>query len=66
MHYVHSIHQEEGEKKILKKAFMIRKVLLCITKTMSRHFIFKHFDVSSNYKTQKNDVYLITNVRQPF
>jgi hypothetical protein len=33
---------------------------------MSRHVIFKHFDVSSNYKTQKNDVYLITNVQQPF
>lgn len=45
---------------------MIRKVLSCITKAMSRHVIFKHFDVSSNYKTQKNDVYLITNVQQPF
>jgi uncharacterized protein with ATP-grasp and redox domains len=54
------------ERKAKVKALMIKKVLLCIITTMSRHVIFKHFDVSSNYKTQKNDVYLIKNVQQPF
>jgi len=44
------------ERKEKTKALMIKKVLLNITKIMSRHVIFKHFDLSSNYKTQKNDV----------
>jgi hypothetical protein len=58
-------NKKRVERKIETKALTIRKGLSCITKTISRHVIFKHFDVSSSYKTQKNEIYFITNVQKP-